>query len=668
VQHSMFSGSRRGLRRAGIGIGGFLAATALAAHADPIHLEVDLRDATRRIYHAHETIPVAPGALGLRYAKWIPGEHSPSGPVVDLTGLRFRAGGKPIGWERNAVDPWRIELVVPPGVDEIEVELDYLVPSKGGEFTGSPAASAKLAVLAWNSVVLYPEGIAAAEIEIEPSLRLPAGWKAATALRAIGGDRGGRIRYAKVSLETLVDSPVAAGLHTRAVPLDAPAGAPEHVVHLVADSPEALAPKEEVLAPLRSHLVPETLALFGAHHYPRYDFLFALSDHVGHFGLEHHASSDNRLPERTLLEEQKWLTGAGLLPHEFVHSWNAKYRRPEGLATRDYHTPMVGDLLWVYEGLTSYLGDVLTARAGLVSEEQAREGLALQAAVLAHTKGREWRPLGDTTRDAQHTYTARWEGASWRRGVDFYDEGVMLWLEVDALIRGGSGGRKSLDDFCRVFFGPPSGDAEVRAFTRGELVAALHAVSPRDWDAFFRARVDGLRPDPPVEGIEAAGWKLVYDEKPNAFAEAYATLDDAGNDLRFSLGAFLAKDGGVEDVVPNGPLARAGIGVGSKIVAVDSRAYTQTVLEEALKSAARRGGKVELLARNADFFSTHVVEYAGGPRHPHLVRDASKPDWLTPILAPRTWQRAAKSEAAGKATTAPSPTSAASPETAASPK
>jgi predicted metalloprotease with PDZ domain len=594
-----------------------------------------------RIDHARESIPVAPGPVALRFAKWIPGEHAPSGPIGDAVGFRFRAGDRLLDWSRDPIDPWLIRVVVPEGVDRLEVELDHLVPSEGEGFTASPSASARLAVLSWNELVLYPAEADPSALVIEPSLTLPDGWQAASALRVAKAERG-TLRYAPVSLETLVDSPVATGANLRTIALAAPAGAPAHALHLFADSPEALRPEPEILANLEAHLVPETLALFGAHHYDRYDFLFTLSDHVGHFGLEHHASSDNRLPERTLLEPARWLVGAGLLPHEFVHSWNAKYRRPAGLATGDYHTPMVGDLLWVYEGLTSYLGDVLTARAGLVDALQTRESLALQAAGLAATRGRIWRPLLDTARDAQHAYAARDEGASWRRGVDFYDEGVMLWLEVDSLIREQTKGARSLDDFCRAFFGPPSGGAEVRPYDREALVEALAAVAPRDWEAFFHERVDALRPGPPIEGLEAAGWRLVYSAKPNAFTEAYAEEDGATLDLRFTLGLVLSREALVVDVVPGSPAEKARIGVGATLVAVDARAFTPTVLTEAIKHANARDGRLEFLVRNADYFTTHVVDYPDGLRHPHLVRLEKKTDWLGAILAPRTWTPPAK--------------------------
>ena len=622
----------------------FCFAFAAAANADPIRLTVDLRDAPRRVLHARETIPVAKGVLALRYAKWIPGEHSPDGPVVDLAGLRVSAGKQALAWERDSVDMHLFRVTVPAGVQRIDVALDYLMPGGGAGFTAAPASSEKVVVLAWNTVLLYPDGTRAADLQIEPTLELPDGWEAATALR-IAEKRGHRVKYAPVSLETLIDSPVAAGAHYRAVPLAAPAGAPEHVLHLVADSEAALAAKPEALAAMQ-RLVPEAYALFGAHHYGRYDFLLTLSDHVAHFGMEHHESSDNRLPERALLEDASWLAGGGLLPHEFVHSWNAKYRRPAGLAARDYSTPMQGDLLWVYEGLTSYLGNVLTARSGLVTPEQARDDLAFQAAGLAHTKGREWRPLVDTAREVQDLFGARWAGGSWRRGVDFYDEGVMLWLEVDALIRTQTRGAKSLDDFCRAFFGPPDSGPEVKSYTRAELVAALNAIAPNDWEALFRKRVDELRPGAPLEGIEAAGWRLEYSDVANEIAEAYSAQPEAGLDLRFSLGMYLSSEANVGDVVPGSPAALAGIGSGSQIVAVNSRAFSPEVLGDAMKAAKAKGASIELLLKNADFFTTHTLEYRGGERHPHLVRDEAKADLLSQILAPRTWVPEEKSEAA----------------------
>jgi predicted metalloprotease with PDZ domain len=610
--------------------------TLCAASAQPIRLAVDLREAPQRVLHARETIPVTSGPLALRYAKWLPGEHSPTGPVVDMAGLRITAGKQALAWQRDAVDMYLFRVTVPAGVTRIEIALDYLAPSSGDGFTNAPSTSAKLAMLAWNAVLLYPDGVRPAALQFEPQVELPSGWEAATALR-IAEQRGHRIAYAPVSLETLVDSPLLAGAHYRPIPLAAPAGAPEHVLHVMADSEAALAAKPETLAAF-ARLVPEAHALFGAHHYRRYDFLLALSDHVSHFGLEHHESSDNRLPERTFLDEASTLSAAWLLPHEFVHSWNGKYRRPAGLATRDFTTPMDADLLWVYEGLTSYWAEVLTARAGLVTPEQERDSLAWMAASLANRKGREWRPLADTAREVQHLFGARWEGTSWRRGVDFYDEGALVWLEVDALIRAQTGGAKSLDDLAHAFFsGAESGGPEVKPYARAELVAALNALAARDWEAFFAERIDRLRPGAPLEGIEAAGWKLAYTEAPNALGEAYAAESEGALNVLSSLGAYLTGEAKVGDVVPDSPFDRAGIGVGAEVVAVNSRAFTPDVLADAMAAAKDTGAAIELLVKNADFFTTHEVDYRGGARHPHLVRDETKADLLSAILAPKTW-------------------------------
>ncbi len=611
-------------------------ALAAGAHAERIHLTVDLREAPKRVFHAQETIPVTPGSLGLRYPKWLPGEHTPSGPVVDLAGLRISAGRRALAWERDPVDMHLFRVEVPADVSQIEVALDYLVPASEGGFSEGPSATARLAVLSWNTVLLYPDVARPLDLQFEPTLELPAGWEPATSLR-IAEKRSARVRYAPVTLETLIDSPVSAGIHYKAIELDTASGSPEHVLHLVADSEAALAAKPEAVLAYK-RMVAEALALFGAHHYGRYDFLLTLSDHVAHFGLEHHESSDNRSSERALLDESLSLANAGLLPHELVHSWNGKYRRPQGLVTGDLHTPVVTDLLWVYEGLTAYLGDVLAARAGLLTPEQARDGLAFQAAGLAATKGREWRPLLDTARDARDVYDARWGGVSWRRGTDFYEEGELLWLEVDTLIRTQTKGAASLDDFCKRFFGAPDTGPEVKPYTRADLVAALAATAPYDWEAFFAKRVDGLRPDPPIEGIAAAGWSLVYGAEPNAIAKAYSSGPDAGLDLRFSLGAWLSDDGTASDIVPGSPLAKAGLPVGAKIVAVNSRAFSDDVMDAAL-AAAKESGAIELLVQNSEYFTTLKVDYkGGGERNPHLARDETRPDLLAQIHAPRTWK------------------------------
>jgi predicted metalloprotease with PDZ domain len=617
-------------------------ATAGARFGEPIQLEVDISEAAQSVFHSRLVIPVEPGPLTLYYPKWIPGEHGPTGPVADLAGLRFTAGGHEVAWQRDPLDMYTFRLEVPAGADTLEASLDYLTPTGAGQFSSGPASSARLAVLSWNTVLLYPEGRPAADVAFRPALTLPAGWGFGTALE-VAAKAGERVEFRPVSLVTLVDSPVAAGAHHRTVPLTGERMIP-HSIELVADSEAALAMTPEQQTAYRD-LVREGLALFGGHHYRHYQFLFALSDHVESFGLEHHESSDNRLGERTLIDPDLFTVGAGLLPHEFVHSWNAKYRRPAGLATPDYQTPMVDDLLWVYEGLTSYLGTVLTARSGLWTAEHTREDLALIAAGLDNRPGRQWRPLGDTTRAAQVLFGARGEGASWRRGVDFYDEGVLIWLEADTVIRRQTGGERSLDDFCRAFFGPPSGPPQVLPYTFDDLVAALGEIADHDWRGFFAERVDRVNPHAPIGGLTGGGWELVYTPEINA----HQKLQESANhttDLRFSLGLTLrdepgaAGHGGVVDVVAGSPAAEAGMGPGMKLVAVDGRRWSPEVLRRAVADAAGEGeaagGPIELLAEEDEFFHTFALDYHGGERYPHLERREGAPDLLGDILAPRT--------------------------------
>ncbi len=611
-----------------------LAPIAAAAAAAPIRLDVDLTEAPQRIVHARLTMPVERGPLTLLYPKWIPGEHGPTGPIADLAGLELSAGGAAVPWQRDPLDMFTFHAEVPPESSSLEIRLDYLMPSATGMFSTGPASSAELAVLSWNTVLLYPAGSAADELIYQASLELPPGWELGTAL-PVAHREGTRVEFTPVSLTTLVDSPVAAGAHHRVFTL---ADVPPHRLHVVADGVAALEMTPETLGAYRQ-LVTEGLALFGAHHYRAYDFLLTLSDHVDSFGLEHHESSDNRLPERSLIDPDLLLESAGLLPHEFVHSWNAKYRRPEGLATPHFQTPMQDDLLWVYEGLTSYLGEVLTARSGLWTPEHTRESLALIAAGLAHRPGRAWRPLADTTRAAQVLYGARQEWSAWRRGVDFYDEGVLLWLEADTVIRKATGDERSLDDFCRHFYGGASGPPEVRRYSYDELLAALGSVAPHDWRGFFGARVASIRAEAPLAGVIGSGWKLAYSEEMNAQQRVAEKANDT-TDLRFSLGLLLRhkkrdpEDGRVLDTIPGMPAVEAGIAPGMKLVAVNGRAWSPEILREAVRAAEAGSDPIELLVVNADFYRTHRIHYHGGERYPHLVREATRPDILSDILRP----------------------------------
>lgn len=604
-----------------------LAALALAAPAE-MDLEVDLTEAPRRLVRARLSLPAAPGPLALAYPRWIPGEHGPTGPVAGLAGLRLTARGKPLAWRRDEVDLYTVRAEVPEGASRVEVALEFLAPPPGEErFSAGASWTPQLGVLSWNQVLVYPGGAAAREVRVRPRMALPSGWRWGSALLA-EREKDGRVDFAPVSLEELVDSPVLVGAHLRQVPIG-PAEEPRHALVVAADSEEALAVPDATREAL-SRLVAEAGALFGARHYARYRFLLALSDHLAHFGLEHHQSSDNRVSERMFLDPEVALAHSGLLSHEYVHSWNGKYRRPRGLATPDYQEPMKGTLLWVYEGLTQYLGEVLAARSGLRTPEQARDALALDAHAMQASRGRAWRPLSDTATAASLLYGGRREDGSRRRGVDFYQEGALLWLEADARIREKSGGARSLDDFCRAFFGGSSGPPRVEPYDLDDLVAALGAVEPLDWKAFFRERVEELRPEP-WAGLRNAGWKLGHSPQPSpAFKAQQASRKSL--DHRASVGIALAMpEGRLLDVLPGSPADRAGLASSQLLVAVNGRKFTPELLAAALAGK----GALELLVEDAGFFRTLRVAYQGGPRYPALERDPSRPDLLAAILAPR---------------------------------
>ena len=609
-----------------------LAAASAWGQQPPIKLDVDATDATRKILHAHLQFPVQPGPLTLLYPKWIPGEHEPDGPITDLSGLKMSALGKPAAWRRDDDDMFSFHVQVPAGADRLEVALDFLLPPSSEGFSSGASATAQLLVLSWNQALLYPAGVKASDVKYSASLRMPAGWKFATALPLAGGSAPA-VSFATVSLETLVDSPVIMGNYLRTIDLT-PGEHPAHTLNLVADSAAALEIKPEDARHF-AHLVAETGALFGARHYGSYHFLLTLSDHVAHFGLEHHESSDDREGEKYLTDEDYRNTAAYLLCHEMVHSWNGKYRRPAGLATPDFQKPMKGELLWVYEGLTDYLGIILTARSGLWTNGNFQDYLALEAARLEHTPGREWRPLADTTIAAQLLYEAREEQASSRRGVDFYDEGDLIWLEADVLIRQKTGGAKSLDDFCKKFHGGESGPPKVVPYTEDDVVAALNEVAPNDWREFFRTRVYETAPRAPLGGIEGSGWRLAYTNTVSPMLKSRES-EKKYTDMSCSLGFTVKEDGSISDVIAGSPADEAGVGTGMKLLGVNGRHWTPEILRAAVKEAATNASPVELLVENEDYFKTCPVNYHGGEKYPLLERDTAKPDLLSQILKPLT--------------------------------
>jgi predicted metalloprotease with PDZ domain len=600
--------------------------------ARPIELSVDATAAPRKLLHARLVIPAAPGPLTLYYPKWIPGEHAPTGPITELSGVKFRAGGKAVAWRRDDVDLYAFHCTVPEGADALEVTLDYLAPANKDAFTSGISATERLLILNWNQVLLYPKGRPVREQQVRASLTLPRDWKLGTPL-PIEETKGTTTRFKAVSLETLVDSPVLCGVHLKEVPLG-PKDGPPHFLVLACDSASGLELAPELKAQYEK-LVAEAGALFGARHYRSYRFLVTLSDAFRPDGIEHHECSDNRLPERFLRDDsyrKQW--EMWLLAHEYVHSWNGKYRRPEGLATSDFQQPMKTRLLWVYEGLTQYLGFVLAARSGLYTPELTRENFALIADWARSQRGRTWRPLDDTTTAAPHLYSARQEWASRRRGVDFYDEGALLWLDVDTLLRDKSGGKKSLDDFCRAFFGGKDGPPEVKPYTLDDLVRALNDVVAHDWKGFLAKRVTATEAEPPLDGLTRGGWKVVYDDKRGEVLKAREEEDKTIN-LTSSIGLLLKDDGQIIDVVPQTAADRAGIGPGMKLLGVNHRRWTADRLREAVETTRKGREKLVLLLENHEYFKTVTLDYSAGEKYPHLERVRDKPDVLGDILRPR---------------------------------
>jgi predicted metalloprotease with PDZ domain len=598
---------------------------------NPARLDVDLREAPQHIFHAKLTLPVHSGPLTLVYPKWIPGEHSPTGPIVDLVGLKITAGGKEVPWRRDDVDMYAFHLDVPAGADALNISYDYLSPAEATGSRERPSSTAKLAVLNWYMVTLYPQGPKTDDLTYVATLRLPQGWKYGTAL-PVANESPDAIEFAPASLTTVIDSPVIAGVYLRHIDLS-PGQTPPHAVHVAADGPAPLEASPVQVQHLRQ-LIAETGALFGARHYRRYDFLLTLSDRMPPDGVEHHESSDDRTEEAFFLDPALF-ESSELLSHEFTHSWNGKYRRPAGLATPDYQTPMKGELLWVYEGLTQYYGIMLAARSGMMPLNVLREYLASTSAYLNDRPGRVWRDLEDTAVAAQILYGAPSAGSSWRRSVDYYDEGTLIWLEADTIIRKQTNGKKSLDDFCRKFYGGENTAPKVVPYTFDDVVAGMTDVAAYNWRTFFTERLKSHGPGAPLGGLENSGWKLEFNDATNEF-EHIDELTNQEIDLQFSLGLLVHGPGGddgdhILDVIPGSPAAKAGLAPGMRLVAVNGRKWSPDILRDAIKQAKTGKDPIELLAANGDFFQTYRVDYHGGERNPHLVPISGKADLLSEI-------------------------------------
>jgi predicted metalloprotease with PDZ domain len=593
-----------------------------------IRLAVDASDVTRHIFRVRETIPVESGALTLLYPKWGPGTHGPVGRIDSLAGLMIRANGERVEWARDTVDVYAFHLIVPAGARSLDVEFQFLSATDDNQ--GRIVMTPEMLNLQWLSLVLYPAGHYARQIAVEPSVRLPDDWQFATALD-VASSAGATATFKQVSLEVLVDSPMFAGRHVKRVDLD-PSGPVPMRLNVFADRADLLEAKPEQLDAHRA-LVTQAYRLFNSHHYDHYDFLLTLSDRMGG-GLEHHRSSENHSVPTFFTEWDKHPDTRELLPHEFAHSWNGKFRRPADLWTPNFNVPMRDSLLWVYEGQTQYWGYLLAARSGLVTAEQARDQLAYTAAIYQHRVGREWKSLQETTNDPIVASRRPIPWRSWQRSEDYYQEGELMWLDADTLIRELSNGQKSLDDFARAFFGVDDGEwLSAKTYRFEDVVAALNAVQPYDWTAFLRARLD-RHDGPPLDGLARGGYLLSYtDTATDYFKKLEARRKIA--DFSFSLGFIVGRENKLVDVLWNGRAHQVGLTVGTQLIAVNGEAYDKERLMAMIKAAKTDSAPLEFIVKNGNRYSTVRIDYHDGLRYPRLIRHADVPARLDAILAPR---------------------------------
>jgi len=593
-----------------------------------IRLAVDASDVARGIFRVSETIPVSPGPLVLLHPAWLPGTHAPQGEIDKLAGLTITAGGQRIAWRRDPVDVHAFHLDVPAGVSSIDVAFQFLSATKPDQ--GSVLVTPNILALEWISNVLYPAGTFVRQIMVDPSATFPTGWTAASALPTTDDTRrGGTIHYAPVALDTLADSPVFAGRFARIEPLS-----PDVTLSVFADRADQLAMTAPQVAVHRA-LVTQAVKLFGAQHYDHYNFLYALSDRLtGVGGLEHHRSSEDQGSPDAFVDWEGNVYDRDLLAHEFTHSWNGKFRRPADLWTPDYRTPMRNSLLWVYEGQTQFWGNVLAARSGMVPLPETLDKLASVVAYYGSAPGRTWRPLVDTTNEEIISNRHAEPSISWQRDEAYYNEGMLIWIEADSLIRERSKGRRSLDDFAKAFFGIRDRDWGEVTYRFDDVVAALNAVEPYDWAGFLHARVDEVRPTAPLDGIARGGYHLVFTDQPGKLASARDKGREV-DDLTYSLGMVVGKNGSVVNVFWDGPAFKAGITVGSTLVATNGDKYDDDNLKKIITAAKGGTTPIALLIQQGDHYRTVDVAWNGGLRYPHLERTGKGASSLDALFAAR---------------------------------
>jgi predicted metalloprotease with PDZ domain len=632
----------RGTRTLGVALAALSLSVTVAARAavpapldrdypGVLRVSVDASDVERRIVHVTETLTAPPEDLVLYYPKWIPGQHAPGGPIDRMAGLVIRAGAQTLRWKRDPLDTNAFHVAVPAGTAALDIRFDYLSPTS--HRVAQPEMSRDVMFLEWIQMGLYPAGYYARRIPVEASLRLPDGFDFGTALQTAHRD-GAQVQFAQTDLETFFDSPVYAGRYAKHIDLDPGAAVPVRL-NAFADRPGVLEIPESELKIHRA-LVQQADRLFGSRHYAHYDFLLSLSDQIQQIGTEHHQSSENGQDPEYFTDREATIEGRDLLAHEYTHSWNGKFRRPADLWTPSYDVPMQNSLLWVYEGQTQYWGQVLAARSGLWTHDEMLEQLATVAAFYDEQAGRSWRPLVDTTQDEVMNGRRPESWPSWQRFEEYYSEGQLIWLDADTLIRERSGGRKSLDDFARAFFGIQNGQVTPVTYTFDDVVHALNEVLPYDWAAFLNERVMAVAPKAPLDGLLRGGYRLVYDDKENPFLKA-ADKHKHRLTLSSSVGLVIdADDGTLSEVSWNSPAFQAGLSEGMQIVACDGVAFNDERFLESLRAAKDTSRPMQWIVRQGDRYHVVAMDYHGGVRYPHLQREPKSVARLDDILKPRS--------------------------------
>ena len=595
-----------------------------------MQLQIDARDTEQAIFRVEQQIPVprdlpSTRRFTLLYPEWLPGNHAPRGQIEKLVGLTFTGGGKTLKWTRDSLDVYAIHVDVPRGVKSISAKFQFTSATARNQ--GRVVVTPNMMNLRWHSMSLYPAGYYTRNIPVSATVTWPEGWQDASSMRA-RSKQGSTVTYETVDYDTLVDSPVFAGRYFKKWELS-----DKVTLNVVADAAEYLDANEEQIEHHR-RLVREARALFGVEHYDRYDFLLALTEEMGGIGLEHHRSSENGVNREYFTDWDSGPGRRGLLPHEVVHSWNGKHRRSEGIWAPDFRTSSRDDMLWVYEGQTQFWGYMLAARSGLFTKQQTLDALANVAASLDQRVGRQWRPLIDTTHDPIIAARQPKPWSSWQRSEDYYNEGMLIWLEADGIIRRESGGTKSLEDFAKSFFGGREGDWGVVTYTYKDVVAELNAVQPYDWDGFLQERVYSTTSEAPKNGLAMSGYRLVYTDEPTDFIKSREGA--RGADLSYSIGLSVRSSGSISSIIWGSPAFKAGLTNGHDIMAVNGKNFSTRVLKEAITEAAQeKAGPLTLLVKKGDRFKTVSIDYSGGLRYPRLEKIGEDQGGLDMLLTPQ---------------------------------